>query len=316
MKHFSALLLGITTLLALPSIDAAYSVLEEQYRGEDFFNKFDFWNQKDPTKGYVNYVDRGTAQANGLIAADSRGAYIGVDSKTIPGPEGRMSVRLESKKRFNRGLFLFDVQHMPGGICGTWPAIWTLGEGLWPGNGEIDVIEGVHNNNYNHIALHTTEGCTTTSQAQKGQTLTPNCFISAPGQDNNAGCGTRDWDTRSYGAGFNANGGGVYAMEWNSEHIKVWFFPRGQIPADIQGSNPEPVNWGVPVAEFKGGCDIDKHFKAHRIIINTTFCGDWAGAVFAQSGCGAGSCEAWVKNNPQAFKEAYWQMNSIRVFSS
>ena len=30
---------------------------------------------------------------------------------------------LEGRRRFNRGLFLLDLRHMPAG-CGAWPAFW------------------------------------------------------------------------------------------------------------------------------------------------------------------------------------------------
>ncbi len=43
---------------------------------------------------------------------------------TSPTEEGpRDSVRLEGLRRFNRGLFILDVRHMPAG-CATWPAFW------------------------------------------------------------------------------------------------------------------------------------------------------------------------------------------------
>jgi hypothetical protein len=31
-------------------------------------------------------------------------------------------VRIVSKKNWTHGLFIADIEHMPGGICGTWPA--------------------------------------------------------------------------------------------------------------------------------------------------------------------------------------------------
>ena len=36
-------------------------------------------------------------------------------------------------------------------------------------------------------------------------------------------------------------------------------------------------------------CDLEKFFKEHTIVINLTFCGDWAGAVYGQMGC-PGTC--------------------------
>ena len=87
--------------------------------------------------------------------------YIGVDFHTpltVNGP-GRDSVRIESKKSYTKGLFIVDVKHMPGGVCGTWPAFWSLGSGEWPKNGEIDIIEGVNTNNVNKYVLHTDTNC-------------------------------------------------------------------------------------------------------------------------------------------------------------
>ena len=44
-------------------------------------------------------------------------------SPTKEGP--RNSVRIEGRRRFNRGLFIIDLRHMPAG-CGTWPAVSVL----------------------------------------------------------------------------------------------------------------------------------------------------------------------------------------------
>jgi hypothetical protein len=54
--------------------------------------------------------------------------YIGVDHNNVYSTctPGRSSVRIESKAAYNHGLFIADIWHMPGGICGTWPALWVL----------------------------------------------------------------------------------------------------------------------------------------------------------------------------------------------
>ena len=115
------------TTLALPLFisrlaSAAYTVLQESYTPSNFFSKFDFYTGPDPTRGFVRFVDQPEANFTGLIRRSRRDIYIGVDY-TNYAPSGRSSVRLESKARFQRGLFLLDVSHMPGGICGTWPAL-------------------------------------------------------------------------------------------------------------------------------------------------------------------------------------------------
>lgn len=54
-------------------------------------------------------------------------------------------------------------------------------------------------------------------------------------------------------------------------------------------------------------------------VFDTTFCGDWAGAVFSSSQtCSAlaSSCEDYVRNNPSAFADAYWLINSLKVYQS
>ena len=56
--------------------------------------------------------------------------------KSSPTPAGpRNSIRLEGKQRFNRGLFIIDLRHMPAG-CGVWSAFWMTDEANWPVNGE------------------------------------------------------------------------------------------------------------------------------------------------------------------------------------
>lgn len=117
------------------------------------------------------------------------------------------------------------------------------------------------------MTLHTSDGCIVdNSNAFTGTLATTNCYVNAPGQATNAGCDIQSQDTRSYGAGFNANGGGVFATEWTSEKISIWFFPRGTTPGDISSGNPSPSAWGPPVAEFKGSCDIDSRFQNQQIV--------------------------------------------------
>jgi hypothetical protein len=52
-------------------------------------------------------------------------------------------------------------------------------------------------------------------------------------------------------------------------------------------------------------------------VFNIDFCGDWAGKVWDQDeSCTAvaPTCEEFVGSNPQAFVEAYWLINSVKVF--
>lgn len=184
---------------------------------------------------------------------------------------GRASVRVESKKSWNHGLFIADIHHMPASACGIWPAYWLFGPD-WPGSGEIDIIEGVSQQSTNAITLHTASGCLVeTSGSQYGTNLNdPNC------NKNNGNEGCSASTNAPYGDAFNAVGGGVYAMQWESSGIYVWFFPRYSIPDDIQNECPDTRNWGAPLVAFNGGdgCNIDRYFKNQNIIFDTTFCGD------------------------------------------
>ena len=205
---------------------------------------------------------------------------------------------------------------MPHG-CGTWPAFWTVGDN-WPNNGEIDIIENVNEASINSQTLHTNAGCTQISESSglySGIMYNSDCNAYANG---NAGCSIIG-NENSFGANFNSNGGGVYAMEWTSNYIRVFFFSRANIPLDIMSGNPNPDSWGKPVGYWTLGSNCpSSHFHEHFIIFDTTFCGDWAGSTFATD-CPAytgQTCASYVQNNPAAFRDAYWFINSLKVYHS
>lgn len=251
-----------------------YTLQDDYMVNNTFFDKFTFWTASDPTNGFVQYVNQTTANTNGLIASSASNVYIGVDYKNVQ-PFGRPSVRLTSTKSYDAGLIILDLQHMPAGICGTWPAFWTLGDD-WPNHGEIDIIEGVNLGTTNLHSLHTANGCNITNAVMTGSIQTSNCYVYAPNQSGNAGCGIATSNTSSYGAGFNAIGGGVYATRYTAQNITMWFFGRQSIPSDITSGKPDPSKWGTPVALFTG-CDFGKYINGQRLVFDTTFCGDWAG---------------------------------------
>ena len=85
----------------------------------------------------------------------------------------------------------------------------------------------------------------------------------------------------------------------------------------IPSGNPDTTTWGTPVVAFNGGsgCNIDSFFNSQQIVFDTTFCGQWAGAVWGDS-CSslAATCVDYVANNPTAFQQSYWEVNSIKVY--
>lgn len=129
--------------------------------------------------------------------------------------------------------------------CGVWPAFWTANLTNWPNGGEIDILEGVNTQTNNHFAFHTSNGCTVSGQSQSGSLDTSNCYVNAAGQSSNAGCGGSAATSKGYGNGMNAIGGGIYAMDWRKEGIRIWFFPKGSYPADIVAGKPAISGWGT-----------------------------------------------------------------------
>ncbi|KAL9637972.1 MAG: hypothetical protein Q9164_001853, partial [Protoblastenia rupestris] len=268
-------------------------VLTEDFSQDTFFGNFTPFTETDPTNGFVKYVGYDTASEGKIIGSTSNfrdASYLGVNYNEATST-GRPSMRISSNKKFNHGLFIIDLSHMPASTCGSWPAFWLLGSGTWPENGEIDIIEGVHMEPKNQMTAHTSEGCSISKSGYSGVAETTSCGPS----DDNKGCAIKSKDSESFGTGFNTRGGGVYATEWTSQAISIWFWPRSSIPADIHGGKPNPSTWGTPAARFADGCNIDKHFKDMQIIFDTTFCGDWAGKKWEESGCqkstGEATCE-------------------------
>jgi len=310
--------LSLFVLTALAAAASATYNLGDNYYGSGFFDMFNFETFADPTHGFVQYVSQATAKSNGLIRVNVNDTVIiRADHKHVASSSGRMSVRLTSKASYNTGLFLFDLNHIPAGICGTWPAIWTLGPN-WPNNGEIDILEGVNTQTTNTMTLHTSDGCTMSgvSRPMTGSVNSANCYVNAPGQASNQGCGVQDDSTKSYGDGFNNNGGGIYAVEWTTSAIKIWFFPRGKIPSNVYATHPDPSGWTTPDSVFPLGSNCpSSHFNNHNIVLDLTFCGDWAGAVFSQNCPNKGSCNDYVQNNPSAFLDAFWSINSFKVYN-
>lgn len=134
------------------------------------------------------------------------------------------------------------------------------------------MIESVNGAGRNLMSLHTGADCSIAGQGQTGTLMTKNCDVGY----STTGCGTESRDSlNAAGAGFNRNGGGWYAMEWTSAAIKMWFFPRaGGLPSGLTVGRPVPAEFGTPLASFAGDCNVDKHFRGHKIVLDTTFCGD------------------------------------------
>ncbi|KAI9460851.1 concanavalin A-like lectin/glucanase domain-containing protein [Lactarius psammicola] len=292
-------------------------ILQDTYDASNFFESFSFFTGDDPTHGTVNYVDNTTAFSHNLsyISWDGKVIMKGDDTNTLQSGQYRESVRVSSNKIYNTGLFILDINRAPWG-CGVWPAFWTLGNGQWPTLGEIDIIEGVHDNEHNQVTWHTSAGCNLTPSSnftgtpvqQNGQS-----YVDCEGSGTLPGCGVIEWSQASYGPTFDAQGGGVFAMKWDQDGISVWNFYRVAVPEDIQEGFPNPATWPKPTATLEpAGCDPLQYFKNHSIIFDITFCGDWAGNSYATSGC-PGTCPDRLMD-PTNFVNASWSINTLKVY--
>lgn len=334
--HLSALLAsGLTFSSLVHSTVTSNYTLVQDFTGDNFFKGFNFETIPDPTNGLVNFVSTATANESalaGLFATDvtkkPSTVYLGMDSTTKLAPsQGRDSVRLSTNQTWNHALVIADISHMPS-ACGAWPALWMLGTSSnWPDAGEIDIVEGVNDQAINLMTLHTNAGVSikNDSSSLSGSVYTADCDVNAPNQAPNTGCQIQDNSgTPSFGDPFNQNGGGVFAMEWTSRFIKIWFFPRDKIPSNVLSTSPDPAGngtWGKPNAMFEPQQldAIDSHFKDQQLIVGTTLCGDWAGNAWNTSetcASKAPTCDQYVADNPAAFSEAYWAIDSLQVFQS
>ncbi|KAL4062153.1 glycoside hydrolase family 16 protein [Scleroderma citrinum] len=284
--------------------------------GQGLLDAFYWQTISDPSNGRVNYVSESTAQSSGLVSVSGNQVTLRADSTSYldPSGPGRNSFRLESNNQYTTHVAVFDIAHMPEG-CGTWPA--EVGAN-WPSQGEVDIVEGVDNQSPNLSSLHTSSGCS--MPQSRSMTGTPkgslNCDVYAT---SNTGCGVYTNDQKSFGPSFNGNGGGWYAIERSSSFIKIWFWERGSsVPGDVRNPGPSvnTNNWGTPAAYYPNtDCDLSSHLGPHNIIINLTFCGDWAGdsGVYSSSGCPS-TCVDYVNDNPSAFDNAYFTFNSINIY--
>ncbi|TVY37898.1 putative endo-1,3(4)-beta-glucanase [Lachnellula subtilissima] len=307
------------------TLTSAYT-LTSSYDHTNWYTSFTWHNEPDPTKGTVEYISLAEAQSSGLTKIVNNQVYMSVDNTTVidaSSTSGRKSNWITSNKPFTHGLLIGDFAHIPGSTCGAWPSFWTINDNL---GGEIDILESFSDNtqNYALATLHTQPEHNCTFQAPADTQIgTPNnddydCTLPASGCSVTGPAG-------SFGDPFNANKGGVYAMDWTSTYIRIYFFARANIPADITSGKPDPTKWGLPMANFDskyGSCDVGASFPEQTIYFDTTFCGaeagtssgSWAKWTDCAKTTGVSTCEAYVRQQPEKFDTAYWLINSVKVY--
>ena len=111
-------------------------------------------------------------------------------------------------------------------------------------------------------------------------------------------------------------------MQYESSGVFVWTFPRNSAPAGTRrgdGSQINTADWGLPAASFPfyDGCSANHIDLNQQVTMNIDFCG---GFVASRPGncpmvADPASCAAYVANNPGAFADAYFDINSFAYWS-
>lgn len=109
-------------------------VLNETIIGACFLDKFRWFENGDPTHGFVDYVSQHEALANNLteckccstsgpyaslmhkaVAVDENSFLMRADHWTEEPEHGRASVRIESYETYTDSVIVLDLDHMPVG---------------------------------------------------------------------------------------------------------------------------------------------------------------------------------------------------------
>ncbi|WFD32327.1 hypothetical protein MSPP1_003372 [Malassezia sp. CBS 17886] len=297
-------------------------MLADRIQGQDYLDKFDFFTDKDPTNGLVNYQSEDAAKSGNLSYVSGQDFIMRVDT-TEEAPKGRNSVRLQSKKAYGDAVVLLEVSHVPTG-CAVWPAFWTVTSDLdqWPKGGEIDIMENVNDQYaYNLASVHVQNDCMVSGN-QTGTTVFNNCNAYANDQ---SGCriAMNQTGVETWGSKFNSKGGGVVAMQRDfsagGPGVRMWIWDKGgALPPDVAkpGKRVDPNGWGTPMASF-GLQSCADQFGPHNIVFDITLCGDWAGPAYANTSCPSQfqSCSNQVGNKGSSFIKAYWQVRELSIFT-
>ena len=251
---------------------------------------------QDPTNGHQSY-ELGAQNRDILLTEDEKGVHLKAmfvrkDASEPDLAERRIaSLRMESFEVYNGGAFSIEVEKIPKG-CGVWPAFWLVGTSdvdewqnitttggairdIWPNDGEIDIIEQINNQTFNNVALHTTKDCSV-NLSGNGRTY----------DTNNADCNTNCSCADFTGCGVKLEGigkkAGTYVCEWVTPNekidgfVKIWYKPK-LILNDVL--NIASLSTPDAVFTLKNSACGQARLRNLRLVINTTFCGDWAGNV-------------------------------------
>ena len=312
----------LTAATLILSITSATYHQTKIWSGNSFFDAWQFETRDDPTHGTVDYqpqssglafYDSGTNSV--IMKVDNTGPSASFVTYSISilcpyafiscvvfccnssvsctfcvhsSGRGRKSIRISSYESFNEGLFVLDTNRIPWG-CGVWPAFWMVGSN-WPNNGEIDIIEEVHNSPRTGHTLHTANTCdyrnyntdglfTGTWGVGRYGNENRNCWVDEPTQWDNQGC-TQNAADGTHGESWTVGGGGVTVVQWERNMgIKIWDLKRSDVPSIFSESTTSISDsdlsaLGKPAAYFPFGshCPEDTFNNNKVLSMGKTVC--------------------------------------------
>ncbi|OBZ77862.1 putative glycosidase C21B10.07 [Grifola frondosa] len=274
------------------------------------------WVLGNLTLSNVTWVDEATATSQQLAYINDAGnAIIKVDNTTtVANGSMRNSIRITTQDLYDYGsIWVMDAVHLPYG-CSVWPAFWAKGP-LWPNDGEIDIVEGINLMNQNQMALHTLGECVhQTPPDQKSPSGNLNCSTGT-------GCTVRESSPNSFGAGFAAAGGGVWATQFDISGIYIWFWSRPDVPSSFSVGNTsiDISQWGPPSASYPvtSQCNLTQFFTSQQLVIDIALCGDWAGVPSIYSSSCKGTCylSNVVGPGSPTYDDAYFEIKYVRTYT-
>lgn len=127
------------------------------------------------------------------------------------------------------------------------------------------MVEGVNDYTNNQVTLHTAPGCSMPSSDPTALGISGSLIGGtdcAAADTGNAGCGVRASETNSYGAPFNAMGGGVYASKFSS--YIVWHDAnRGILQLQRYGTTTGSRPGFSRAARYPQTCRAVRHSPRH-----------------------------------------------------
>ncbi|CAJ1329242.1 unnamed protein product [Effrenium voratum] len=275
--------------------------LKWQAQGHGFFDLFHFI-ETDSNNGATHYVPHYEAKRLGIVEEHSNHAIMRAGPRSPSKRMKRTSAKIFSKSYWNYFLVTMRFTHVPFG-CGVWPAFWTHApRSVWPNGGELDILEWA-NDFPGQVSFHTGERnkCRLHHQAMNPPGCTPmpdtngmnyDCDTHYPSK---LGCAPNRLPIHP--GNHWANQPGVVAAEWTPEFVKVFYIPEAELEkAGLEGAGaPQPDDWDQYIMSYlpfkksedleSGTCpNPDKVLWPQQLVFQTSFCGDWAGKTWGNSG--------------------------------